>query len=65
MIATSRLLVLAAAASLLAMCTNYGRATLQNEPDEGAVQTEPAPRSGSSPDGGPGSTALPPEQPLR
>lgn len=65
MIATSRLLILAAATSLLPMCTNYGRATPKNEPDEGAVQTEPALRSGSSPDGGPGSTALPPEPPRR
>ena len=70
MIATSRLLILAAATCLLPMCANYGRATLQNEPDEGAVSTEPGMRSGSSPEGGSsaptyGRTALPPEQPRR
>jgi len=65
MIATSRLLILAAATSLLPMCANYNRATPPGEPDEGAVQTTPALRSGSSPDGGPGSAGLPPEPPRR
>ncbi|WP_035611962.1 hypothetical protein [Haloferula sp. BvORR071] len=65
MIATSRFLLLAAACALLPMCSNYGRATLQTQPDEGAVQAPPAARSGSSPDGGAGTTALPPEPPRR
>lgn len=65
MIATSRLLFLAAATCLLPMCTSYNRATPPEGPDEGAVQTTPALRSGSSPDGGPGSAGIPPEPPRR
>ena len=66
-----RFLLLVAATTLLSMCgSNYGRATLRDEPDEGAVLAEPASRSGSSPEGGSssptiGRTALPPEQPRR